>query len=143
MEPRAPRRREYIREGCFEHHASGRGLDRAASRALGNAKTAADVFAACRRGERIGKTLLANAIECWGMAVANVVSLFNPEIIILGGGVFGPAAEFLPRIRAEAEKWAQPVAMKRTRVRVSKLGPDAGLLGAGYFAVKATHGKTK
>ena len=70
------------------------------------------------------------------MAVANLVSLFNPEKIIFGGGVFGPGAGFLPWIRAEARKWAQPISIKQVRIVASKLGPNAALYGAARLALR-------
>jgi glucokinase len=160
-----PFRREYIDSGCFEHHASGAGLAKAAqarlrhaphpstipslrhsnSRLLHYSKTpslhslsARDVFAACERGDAVAKKILAEAVQFWGMAVANLVSLLNPETIILGGGVFGPATQFLSKIHAEARRWAQPISFKRVRLQVSKLGADAGLYGAAWLALQAS-----
>ena len=46
------------------------------------------------------------------MTSANLVSLFNPEKSIFGGGVFGPARSLIPQIKKEAAKWAQPVSIK-------------------------------
>ena len=63
-----------------------------------------------------------NAIEYWGMAVANLVSIFNPEKIIFGGGVFGPALKFLDAIYAEAKKWAQPISIQQVKLEGSALG---------------------
>jgi len=68
------------------------------------------------------------------MAVANLVSLFNPETIIFGGGVFGPAVRFLDRIAAEAKRWAQPLAIQQVRLVPSALAGDAGLYGAARLA---------
>ena len=56
------------------------------------------------------------------MAVANLVSLFNPEKIIMGGGVFGPGIKLLPAIREEAAKWAQPVSIHQMSLDVSRTG---------------------
>src|SRR5262245_3578712 len=94
-----------------------------------------DVFSAHARGDKVAKAVLTQAVEFWGMAVANLVSLFNPQKIIFGGGVFGPAARFLGEIRAEATKWAQPVAMKMVKIQASRLGSEAALYGAGYLAL--------
>ena len=69
------------------------------------------------------------------MAVANLVSLFNPEKIIFGGGIFGPALQFLDQIYTEAKKWAQPISIQHVELVGSALGNDAGLLGAGYLAL--------
>jgi glucokinase len=79
--------------------------------------------------------VLDNAIALWGMAAANLVSLFNPEIIVFGGGIFGPAVRFLDRIRAEAKRWAQPIAIGQVSFVASTLGGDAGLFGAGRLAM--------
>ena len=75
------------------------------------------------------------AIECWGMTVANLVSLFNPEKIIFGGGVFGPALIFLDDIYNEALKWAQPVSIKQVTLEGSALGSEAVLYGAGSLGL--------
>ena len=69
------------------------------------------------------------------MAVANLVSLFNPQVIVFGGGIFGPAARFLDRIEAEARRWAQPISMEKVALRASTLGPDACLYGTGRLAL--------
>jgi glucokinase len=48
----------------------------------------------------------------------NLVSLFNPEKIIFGGGVFGPALKFLDEIYIEAKKWAQPSVFNKYRCKL-------------------------
>ena len=72
------------------------------------------------------------------MAIANYVSLFNPEKIILGGGVFGPAVQFIPRIMEEAKKWAQPISITQVKLEATSLGKHAGLIGAGRLAMLNT-----
>lgn len=144
-----PFRREYIPCGGFEHYASGAGLAKLAQRVVAGAPayrgpqrrkrnlTTADVFSAADAGDVIAVHVLHNAVELWGMASANLVSLFNPEKIIFGGGVFGPATRFLNDIRAEAKKWAQPISMRRAKFEASQLGGDAGLYGAGFLALRS------
>jgi glucokinase len=135
--------------GCFEYYASGAGLARAALEFLQanpgyqgtlchktvEQLTGKDIFAAYANGDPIATKVMDQAIQFWGMAVANYISLFNPEKIILGGGIFGPAAQFLDRIVAEARFWAQPIAMQQVKVEVSALGDDAGLIGAARLAM--------
>jgi glucokinase len=144
--PFAPR---YVTHGCFEDQASGPGLVRVAQDLLradpsynGTLRgknpadlDAADVVAAHHHGDAIAIRVVENAIELWGMAAANLVSLFNPEIIVFGGGIFGPAANFLGRIHNEARRWAQPIAIEQVRFVVTSLGSDAGLFGAGRLAM--------
>ncbi len=124
--------REYAGCGCFEYHASGEGLGKAAK-----GFTTRDVFAAYDRGDQAAREVIAKAVEYWGMAVANLVSLFNPEKIIYGGGVFGPGVKLLGKIHAEATKWAQPISIKQVKLVASKLGGNAGLYGAGRLALQA------
>jgi glucokinase len=102
--------------------------------------TAADIFTAHDAGDPVALKTLDNAVELWGMAAANLVSLFNPELIVFGGGIFGPATQFLDRIRAEARRWAQPIAIEEVRFVASDLGPDAGLYGAGRLALTTEGG---
>jgi glucokinase len=141
---------KYTDCGCFEYHASGDGMSKVALELLENdasysgelksnrsgSITAQDVFVAYDNGDRIATKVLNQCIEFWGMAVANLVSLFNPEKIIFGGGVFGPAVRFLPDIHKEAAKWGQPISIKKVQLEKSMLEGNAGLFGAGFLALK-------
>ena len=144
--PFAPR---FVQHGCFEDQASGPGLVRVALDLMAtdngydgplltrSAIDASHIFSAYADGDRIAMKTLDNAIELWGMAAANLVSLFNPEMIVFGGGIFGPALQFLDRIKTEARRWAQPIATGQVEFVGSELGADAGLYGAGYLAMSA------
>lgn len=144
-----PFKRKYISCGCFEYFASGEGLVRTTREMLEKNKSysgilrdpealsAPDLFIAFDKGDLLAKKVFARCIRLWGMAVANLVSLFNPEKIIMGGGVFGPAVRFIPAIREEAVKWAQPVSMQNVYLEPSALGTDAGLFGAAWLAFRS------
>ena len=144
--PFAPR---FVQHGCFEDQASGPGLLRVALDLMAtdtgydgalltrSAIDASHIFAAHADRDRIAIRTVDNAIELWGMAAANLVSLFNPEMIVFGGGIFGPALQFLDRIKTEAKRWAQPIAIEQVEFVGSELGADAGLYGAGYLAMSA------
>lgn len=140
----------YVQHGCFEDQGSGPGLVRVARdimegepaydgvlRQASDELSAVEIFAAHEHGDPIAERVIENAIELWGMAAANLVSLFNPELIVFGGGVFGPAIRFLDRIRAEARRWAQPIAIEEVRFVASALGNDAQLYGAGRLAMSS------
>jgi glucokinase len=134
--------------GCFEDQASGPGLVRVTRDLLESDSTydgelrkkatrleTGDVFAAHDRGDALAAKVIDNAVELWGMAAANLVSLFNPQMIIFGGGVFGPATQHLESIKIEAKRWAQPIAIEQVQFVGSALGSDAGLFGAGRLAM--------
>jgi glucokinase len=137
--------------GCFEYHASGPGLTNVARDLLeqtpdyrgelrrlhGDDLSTARLFEAYDQGDEIAVRVMNEATEFWGMATANLVSLFNPEKIIFGGGVFGPAVRFLDQIHAEARRWAQPISMQQVSLVPSALGSDAGLYGAARLAMDA------
>lgn len=140
---------KYRQTGNFEYHASGDGLVKVALEYLEEEKdysgilrkvpadkiSAQHLFLAYEQGDDIASRVMKQAIEYWGMAIANLVSLFNPEKIILGGGVFGPALQFLQQIIAEAAQWAQPVSIRSVSIEGSVLQNDAALYGAAYLAL--------
>lgn len=142
--------KKFIDCGCFEYNASGEGIAKVAIDLIAannfkesiltnkktNLLTAKDVFDGYDIGDKLAIAVINNAIGYWGMAVANLVSLFNPEKIIFGGGVFGPGLKFLDAIYDEAKKWAQPISIRHVKLVGSALGNDAGLYGAGYLALK-------
>jgi glucokinase len=145
-----PFNNSYAGCGCFEYFASGEGIT-GVTRTLireqhdytGELKNlnidalrTSDVFSAYDKGDTVATTVINSAIEFWGMAVANLVSLFNPEKIVFGGGVFGPAIKLLPAIRSEAAKWAQPIGMQHVTLHASGLEGDAGVYGAGFLALE-------
>jgi glucokinase len=139
---------KFIPCGCFEYNASGEGIVKVAKEMIAggrfkeselmtkNLLTGKDIFNAYDAGDKLAIAVIKNAIEYWSMAVANLVSLFNPEKIIFGGGVFGPALKFLDAIYEESKKWAQPISIRHVKLEASALGNDAGLYGAGYLALK-------
>ena len=134
--------------GCFEYHASGEGLakvaeeyytsyfsDSAKDQQLNSGTiNAHDLFEAYTAADPLAIRVISEAVEFWGMAAANLVSLFNPQKIIFGGGIFGPAGQFIAKIYREAEKWAQPLAIRQVNFEISQLGGNAALYGAAYLA---------
>jgi glucokinase len=149
MALKSPYINEYKECGCFETMASGEGIIKLAKKILlkkndynGKLKAidnlrAIDVFNAYGEDDMVAKEVFDHCIELWGMAIANLVSIFNPQKIILGGGVFGPAIKFIPAIREEAFKWAQPVSMQQVTIEPSALGKHAGLYGAAFIALQS------
>jgi glucokinase len=125
-------RAEYEPCGNFEFYAAGPGIARAAG-----TRDAEAAFEAYDRGEPRALVAVRRAVSFWGRAVANLVSLFNPEIMVFGGGVFGPAASLIDDVYTEALRWAQPISIRQVRLCASALGADAGLFGAAAAALHA------
>lgn len=145
-----PFKEEYIQCGCFEHYTSGEGIAKLAQKFLNEEKNYSgplknksleeincpDVFNAYKNQDEIAEKIMSICIQFWGMATANLVSLFNPEKIIFGGGVFGPAVSLIPEIKDEAMKWAQPISIQQVTFEAARLGTDAGVIGAAFLALK-------
>jgi len=153
MALKRPFEKKFKNSGCFEYFASGEGIANLAREFLEDSKdysgelrsrpveeiSSYDVFAAYNNGDPLGVKVIQLCIEFWGMAVANLISLFNPEKVIIGGGVFGPATPLIPAIKEEASQWAQPVSINQVSIEASGLAGDAGVFGAGFLAYKHLH----
>ena len=120
--------------GCLEALASGWAIAREAKRRLKKRMTAEMVHRAAREGDPLAREVIERAGEYLGIGLANLVNLFNPELLILGGGVakmgellLGPAERAL-RQRA----FALPAGI--VKMVPPALGDDPGLLGvAAWF----------
>lgn len=133
---------KYRQFGCFEYHASGDGLVREAQDLLadpdnfadsilrGKNFNASEILEAFGKKDDLAQEVVGKAVRLWGKASANLVSLFNPEMIIFGGGIFGPASFLIGAIRNEATRWAQPVSINKVSIVGSVTGSNAPLLGA-------------
>jgi glucokinase len=117
--------------GCWEAESAGPAVAR-----RGGAPDAQAVVTAARSGDRSALGVLHRAADFTGMGIANLISVLNPEAVVLGGGFMVGAADLLlDRIRSEVRRWAQPIAASRCRIDVTQLGETAGLLGAARLAL--------
>jgi glucokinase len=138
---------KYIPCGNFEYYASGDGLVRLTKEIIARSIdyqgilireniTGHDIFKAYNQQDPVAEEVFNECIVYWGMAAANLISILNPEKIIFGGGLFGPAIQFIDEIKSEAAKWAQPISMTQVSFEPSRMGSDAALYGAAYLALK-------
>jgi len=94
------------------------------------ARSAEEAVAAARAGHVAARHAVADAGAFLARGVANLISAFDPEMVVLGGGLMQAGDLFLPLVREGLRAWAQPLAAPRTRIELSLLGERAGLLGA-------------
>ena len=73
-----------------------------------------------------------------GLAVANLISLFDPQVVIVSGGMIAAADLFFDTLKETALERCQPLAAKQVRIKLSRLGNDANLLGMAYLAGSAS-----
>jgi predicted NBD/HSP70 family sugar kinase len=62
------------------------------------------------------------------------VSLFDPEVVVIGGGLAKASDVYLDALRKAMKERAQPIAGKKVRVVVSELGDDSNLFGVAKIA---------
>jgi len=129
--------------GHWESLAAGPGIAQRAARLLPDYPTsslqvysetdltAKHVFKAARQQDPLAIRVVQETAQLIGLGVANVISLVNPEIVVLGGSI-GCQPELLLPVQTVATRWAQPASASSVKILLSQLGSDAGLLGAGY-----------
>ena len=105
-----------------------------ASTLSAEALTAREVFDAARQGDRLARRVIREAAEAIGQGVASIISLANPEIVVLGGSVGQQSDLLLGTVRAAVSRWAQPIAARDVPIVCSTLGEEASLLGAAHTA---------
>lgn len=130
--------------GCLEALAGGHAIGRdgeALARSGGSEMlasvleargtvTARDVGEAAARGDAAASALLERSARYVGTTIAAIVNLFNPSMIVLGGGVTAAGDRYLAAIRQTVYRRSLPLATRRLQIVPSDLGPMAGVVGA-------------
>jgi glucokinase len=137
---------EVRRVGQLESLAAGPGIASAANKELARGVSslleeipsasinAYEVAEAARRGDALSIEVFLEAGRLLGCGAANIVSLFDPEVIVIGGGLARASDLFFDALGKNMKQYAQPIAAKHVRVVISKLGGDANLLGVARLA---------
>ncbi|HKX62474.1 MAG TPA: ROK family protein [Verrucomicrobiae bacterium] len=139
--------------GCFEALASRRAIFRTIQTAvkkgqqtlltemLGPELTdlrSGDLRKAIRRGDRFVERVIEQAAEYTGIAVGNLINLFNPEVIVLGGGIIEQLEhEMLPIIDKVARKHALSGTANGIEIMATRLGDNAGITGGAVLASRS------
>lgn len=132
--------------GCLEVYASATAIVRMAREGLAQQPSSSlnSIPAAELTSERIARAALERdllALDVFrragaylGVAMANVINSFNPEMIVVGGGVSAAWELFVGPAREEVMRRAFPVPAQRCKIVRAECGDDAGLLGAAHLA---------
>jgi glucokinase len=115
--------------GCIEGYCSGKALEIAAG------MKGREVVAAARAGDADAQAHLDELGRWLGIGIANFVNIFEPQHIVIGGGLGSSASDlFLDTAVEEARKRALPAGFEQLTVALAEGGPDAGVIGAGLLA---------
>jgi glucokinase len=134
--------------GCLEAWVSGTALAReavaAASRdpggALGRALVggaAIDgpvVTALAHEGDESALAVLGTLGGWLGIGLTSIVNIFNPDVVVIGGGVSGAGELILAPARRVLESRALPVPARHVEIRAARFGAQAGMFGAALLA---------
>ena len=129
--------------GCLEGNASGRAIALAARAAvesgarttLSAAATTAEVFAAADASDTVAITIVERAMGHLAAGIAGLLAIFDPEVIILGGGVVDGLARRWEAVIEAVRERALPRYASDVPVELTTLGDDVGLLGAAIWAL--------
>lgn len=113
------------RQGCLEALASGTAIARE-----GGTKGAKEIGDSARQGDKEALRIINSAGDYLAIGIGNLVNIFNPEAIILGGGVMqGLKDLWLDKLRQQVYSSAFPLNTRKLQIDVTKLGDNIGLYG--------------
>ncbi len=119
------------RIGCFEQYASATALIRNAKEKGLPISSAKDVFTLSSTGNLIAAELIDDYIEYLSVGIVNLINIFQPDMISLGGGIAAQGERLLAPLRKKVEeKRYTKYSEKQTLLRCATLGNDAGIIGA-------------
>ncbi|MDD4321192.1 MAG: ROK family protein [Acidaminococcaceae bacterium] len=123
--------------GCAELYASGSAIAKAAEYmrfSLDNNITAENVFQAAADGNSKACFIIRDAMHSLGACLSVAAELFDPDIIVVGGGLAKAGPQVLNAIKTGIrERCAKPIA-NNTQIKLSQLGDNAGVYGAALLA---------
>ena len=140
--------------GCIEAYCSGQALERDATElaqdrpdsrlhgALGeDGKVAGpEVVAAAQDGDPDALRVFNRLARMLGIGIAGYVNVFEPQYLVIGGGLSRAAGLFLEEAEAEARARALPALWKRVTISLARGGAEAGVIGAGVLAAQELEG---
>jgi glucokinase len=127
--------------GHLEVLASGSAADLAARELCGSEADAHSLVGAAKEGDGAARDALERIGRSLGAAIGSLVNVFDPELVVLGGG-FGAAAGDLvlgPALEVARREAIYPADAK-LRIVPAELGPESGLVGAGLVGFEALDG---
>ena len=135
--------------GCWEALASGTALAKAARKLIETGAdtsilsfaegkidkvTAQTVQSAAEKGDSIANQLILKVAYYFGVGVANLINIFNPELIVIGGGLSNMGERLFKPAHEVVKERAFNRAYRTVRFVKAALGRNSGVLGAAAFA---------
>jgi glucokinase len=129
------------RPGCLEAYVSGTSIaerareavaagDGSSSLASSAEPTAADVAAAARDGDALARAVWDETVAALACGLTSIVNVFEPEIVVVGGGVSRAGEQLLAPVRDWVREHAMEPAGRSVEIVASALGDHVGVVGA-------------
>lgn len=133
--------------GCLETIASATGIVRLAKELIAlhpdsplavyerenDQLDASDVFRFAKNGDDHANQIVDRVGDVLGRTIANLGVIFNPELVLLGGGVSKAGTFLLDRVESYFHRYALPRVKATCEIKLAGLGNDAGIIGAAYL----------
>jgi glucokinase len=97
--------------------------------------TATHVFEEARAGDGVSISVVRDTAKYIGMAVANLASVIDPDVVVISGPLASAGDVLLGPIRQECARWLSPAFTDQLRCEISPLGEDAVAIGAARLAM--------
>lgn len=125
--------------GCWEQYCSGRALERVMRVSFGSHLDGPEISQRAHAGDRVARGAF-DAIGTWlGVGIAGLVSSFDPEVVVVGGGVVAGGDLVLAPARTALVESLQAAALRTVPPVVpAGFGPEAGAVGAALLARSLT-----
>ena len=138
------------RKGCWEAYSSATGLINMTKKKMEETKdtimhemaaeagkvSGRTAFDAMRKGDKAATEVVDRYIYCLAMGIVNVINIFQPEVLVIGGGICNEK-EYLtaPLMKyVEADQYTKN-SDKKTQIKIAELGNDAGIIGAAMLGM--------
>lgn len=128
------------RRGCLEAYASGTSIAERAEEAGLPGATAADVAAAARAGDPVAVRVWDETCEALACGITSIVNLFEPELVVLGGGVVRTGEQLLGPVRTLVER---DVMNASVAIVATEFGDAVGVVGAAAVAYERLAGPAR
>lgn len=142
--------------GCVEAYASATGIVRRTQEALrAGARSSlargekndlalvpkeakcGHIFRVARQGDRLAKKIVADTAVYLATAIGSLINTFNPDMIVLYGGIAKAGSQLFGPVRKEVRRRCFAIGARRCKIVPSKLGAQAGVIGAAISARQA------
>lgn len=130
------------KKGCYERYASATALVRMVKEKIGKELNGKEIFELEKSGNKDIKAVVEQWIDYFTDGLSTIIYIFNPSLIVIGGGVTKQGEYLLKRIIKSLDFKVGENYKKNLKIKFAELGNDAGMLGAEYLLLKKV-GKIK